>query len=186
MPSSEPRVPGTKGFACAGGRRQGRGTIWPLRPDDSLSAPASAVYRWYTGGMRLTGGPYVALAVLCQRIDLQPDGSADVIGIVDGVALTPVTAEEAPPLVLTVRAVIALRAGQARGAHTMGLRGIYPSGAEGLQASRVVQFTDARPAVTLNLPLELELPETGIYRFEITCDEALLTEITLTVERQPQ
>lgn len=132
--------------------------------------------------MRLAGGPHVALAVLCQRIDLQSDGSADLIGIVDGVSLTEQQPADAPPLVLNVRAVIALRAGDVRGARTIGVRGVYPSGAEGLHASRVVQFTDARPAVTLNVPLELELPEVGTYQFEVTCNDDLLTLITLVVE----
>jgi hypothetical protein len=123
------------------------------------------------------------MAVFCQRVDLQPDGSADIVGIVDGVALTPQTPEEAPPLVLNVRAVVALRAGDTRGARTIGIRGTFPSGAEGLHAHRIVQFTDQRPAVTLNMPLELELPETGTYRFDVTCDDALLTVMTLTVEQ---
>lgn len=127
-------------------------------------------------------GPFVAIAVFCQRVDLQPDGSADLIGIVDGVALNPQHPQDAPALVLSVRAVIALRAGGARGARTIGIRGTYPSGAEGLNAHRVVQFTDQRPAITLNLPMELELPETGTYRFDVTCDDALLTVMTLAVE----
>jgi hypothetical protein len=82
-----------------------------------------------------------------------------------------------------VRAVVALRAGDTRGARTIGIRGTFPSGAEGLHAHRIVQFTDQRPAVTLNMPLELELPETGTYRFDVTCDDALLTVMTLTVEQ---
>lgn len=130
-----------------------------------------------------TAGPFVAMAVFCQRVDLQPDGSADVIGIVDGVALSPQEPEDAPALVLSVRAVIALRAGAARGARTIGIRGTYPSGAEGLHAHRVVQFTDLRPAITLNLPMELELPETGTYRFDVSCDDVLLTVMTLAVEQ---
>jgi hypothetical protein len=123
------------------------------------------------------------MAVFCQRVDLQPDGSADVIGIVDCVAVTPQHLNDAPPLVLSVRAVIALRAGDIRGARTIGIRGTYPSGAEGLHAHRAVHFTDQRPAVTLNIPLELELPETGVYRFDISGDGELLTAMTLTVER---
>jgi len=130
-------------------------------------------------------GPYVAVAVFCQRVDLQPDGSADLIGIVDGVALTPQNPVDAPTLVLSLRAVIGLRAGEVRGLKTIGIRGWYPSGAEGLTAQRPVQFSDARPAVTMNVPLELELPETGVYRFDITCDDTLLTVMTLAVEQAP-
>ncbi len=128
-------------------------------------------------------GPFVALAVFCQRVDMQPDGSADLIGIVDGLALTPQEPGDAPTLVLSLRAVIGLRAGEVRGLRTIGIRGTYPSGAEGLSAQRSVQFTDARPAVTMNIQLELELPETGTYRFDISCDDELLTVMTLRVEQ---
>ena len=134
--------------------------------------------------MSVAGGPYVALAVLCQRIDMQPDGSADLIGIVDGVAVDDPEDPDTPPLILNLRAVLALRGGSVRGAKRLGLRGWFPSGAEGLSAEKVVMFSDARPAVTLNMPLELELTELGTYVFDVLCDDQLLTAITLDVARK--
>ena len=132
--------------------------------------------------MSVAGGPYVALAVLCQRIDVQPDGSADLIGIVDGLAVDDPADPNTPPLILNVRAVVALRGGSMRGAHQISLRGWFPSGAQGLSADKIVQFTDARPAVTLNLPLELEITELGTYIFDVLVDDELLTAITLQVQ----
>lgn len=134
--------------------------------------------------MSVAGGPYVALAVLCQRIDLQPDGTANLIGIVDGLAIDDPTDPNTPPLLINIRAVIALRGGSVRGPRTITLRGWFPSGNEGLAADKVVTFTDDRPAVTLNLPLELELTEIGTYVFDVLCDEHLLTAITLDVQRK--
>jgi hypothetical protein len=134
--------------------------------------------------MSVAGGPYVALAVLCQRIDLQPDGSADLIGIVDGLAVDDPDDPNTPPLILNLRAVVALRGGAVRGPRRLTLRGWFPSGAEGLSADRTVVFSDQRPAVTLNLPLELELPELGTYVFDILLDDDLLTAITLDVQRR--
>lgn len=126
----------------------------------------------------------MALAVLCQRIDLQPDGSADLIGIVDGLAVDDPADPDTPPLVLNVRAVIALRAGSVRGPRRITLRGWFPSGSEGLSADKVVVFSDDRPAVTLNMPLELELPEIGTYVFDVLCDDQLVTAITLDVQQR--
>jgi hypothetical protein len=134
--------------------------------------------------MSVAGGPYVALAVLCQRIDLQPDGSADLIGIVDGLAVDDPDDPNTPPLILNLRAVVALRGGAVRGPRRLTLRGWFPSGAEGLSADRTVVFSDQRPAVTLNLPLELERPELGTYVFDILLDDDLLTAITLDVQRR--
>ncbi|BCS34507.1 hypothetical protein TBR22_A37350 [Luteitalea sp. TBR-22] len=131
--------------------------------------------------MSVAGGPYVALAVLCQRIDLQPDGTANILGIVDGLAIDDPTEPGTPPLVLNVRALIALRGGSVRGSRILTLRGWFPSGAEGLASDTVVVFSDERPAITLNVPLELELPEIGTYVFDVLCDGELLTAITLDV-----
>lgn len=132
--------------------------------------------------MSVAGGPYVALAVLCQRIDLQPDGSADLIGIVDGLAVDDPHDPDTPPLVLNVRALIALRGGSVRGPRRISIRGWFPSGNEGLSADKTVVFSDDRPAATLNLPLELELPELGTYVFDVLCEDQLLTAITLDVQ----
>lgn len=134
--------------------------------------------------MSVAGGPYVALAVLCQRIDMQPDGSADLIGIVDGLAVDDPEDPNTPPLLLNLRAVVALRGGSVRGQRRLTVRGWFPSGAEGLSADTLVVFSDARPAVTLNMPLELELPELGTYVFDVLCDDQLVTAITLDVRRK--
>lgn len=134
--------------------------------------------------MSVAGGPYVALAVLCQRIDLQPDGTANLIGIVDGLAIDDPSDPDTPALVINVRALVALRGGSVRGPRTITLRGWFPSGAEGLSADTRVVFSDERPAVTLNLPLELELPEIGTYVFDVLCDDQLVTAITLDVQQR--
>ena len=34
-------------------------------------------------------GPFVSMAVFCERLDWQPDGTVDVVGVVDGVSLSP-------------------------------------------------------------------------------------------------
>jgi hypothetical protein len=134
--------------------------------------------------MSVAGGPYVALAVLCQRIDLQPDGTANLLGIVDGLGVDDPADANTPPLILNLRAVIALRGGSIRGQRRITVRGWFPSGAGGVASDTVVAFTDARPAVTLNLPLELELPEIGTYVFDVLCDDALVTAITLDVQQR--
>ena len=133
--------------------------------------------------MSVAGGPYVALAVLCQRIDLESDGTANLIGIVDGLAIDDPSDAATPPLILNLRAVIALRGGGTRGPKRITFRGWFPSGAQGVSADKMVTFTDDRPAVTLNLPLELELPEIGTYVFDVLCDDQLVTAITLDVQQ---
>ena len=133
-----------------------------------------------------SAGPFVAFAVLCQRMDRQADGSADVIGIVDGLNLdSPFMGEtpdaEAPVVLLT--ALVSIRAGDIRGQHQLAVRGRYPSGDLGPSIARVVDLTDQMPAATLSVPLELELEQLGTYWFDVTFDHALLTRIPLVVRR---
>jgi hypothetical protein len=131
-------------------------------------------------------GPFVALAVLCQRMDRQADGSADVVGIVDGLNLdSPFLGDqsdaEAPTVMLT--ALVSIRAGEIRGQHVLAIRGRYPSGILGPSISRLVELTDQMPAATLSVPLELELEQLGTYWFDVTFDQILLTRIPLVVCR---
>ena len=129
-------------------------------------------------------GPFVALAVLCDRIEPKPDGTVDVYGIVDGVVLTP-EGDDAlglrPAATLSLTAVVSLKAGNRRGTHRISLQGVYPSGADGPTAARPVEFTDDMPGASFVVPLELEVHEPGIYAFDIACDGTLLTRITLQV-----
>lgn len=134
-------------------------------------------------------GPFVAFAVLCQRMDRQADGSADVIGIVDGLNLdSPFVGEQTggaqtdvPTVLLT--ALVSIRAGEVRGSHLLAVRGRYPSGDLGPSISRLVELTDQMPAATLSVPLELELEQLGTYWFDVTFDQILLTRIPLMVRR---
>lgn len=129
-------------------------------------------------------GPFVALAVLCDRIAPRPDGAVDVHGIVDGVAITPAAPDPLglkPAGVVSLTAVVSLRAGAARGRHQVSVRGIYPSGADGPSVTRTIEFTDEVPGASLVVPLELQVHEPGTYHFDVTFDEALLTRMALQV-----
>lgn len=129
-------------------------------------------------------GPFVAMAVLCDRVEPKPDGTVDVFGIVDGVVLSP-EGSDAPGLDagadLSLTAVISLKAGDDRGHHEISLQGVYPSGQTGPQASRIVDFTDDMPGASFIVPLELHMHEPGLYAFDVRYDGALLTRIGLQV-----
>lgn len=124
----------------------------------------------------------MALAVLCQRYDRQPDGTVDVTGIVDGVGLRAESLEQLQhePAVVPLTALVALRAGEARGVQTIEIRGVFPSGLAGPAVRQRVHFTDDHPGITLRVPLELSVQEAGTYWFDVFGDERLLTRISFT------
>lgn len=129
-------------------------------------------------------GPFVALAVLCHRIDRQADGTVDIHGIVDGLVISRESPQDpAAPThpVLSLTAVVMLRAGDVRGEGTLILRGWFPSGAEGPTLARRLFFSDDAPAATLAVQLELELSEAGVYWFDVDFEGRRLTRISLHV-----
>jgi hypothetical protein len=129
-------------------------------------------------------GPFVAMAVLCDRIEPKPDGTVDVFGIVDGVVLTPEVDdpdEVTPAAELSLTALVSLKAGSQRGRHEISLEGVYPSGGQGPRTARLIEFTDDMPGASFIVPLELHLHEPGLYAFDVRYDGTLLTRVGLQV-----
>jgi hypothetical protein len=131
-------------------------------------------------------GPYVVAALLCEKVEPKPDGSLDLRGIVDGVVVTPETGHDDPPGVrpaatLHLTAIVSVRAGEVRGAHTLALEGRFPSGARGLSVTRRVELSDEVPGASLVQPLELPVHEPGTYCFIATFDGQPLTRFDLHV-----
>jgi hypothetical protein len=130
-------------------------------------------------------GPYVAMAVFCQKLDRKPDGTVDVVGVVDGVSLAPEgegADPDAPPIVRLL-GLVSLRAGEASGRHTISLRAHFPDGELGATLTRQVELGEGAPGATIGFPLELEARDTGTYWFDVSCDDVLLTRMPLLVER---
>ena len=132
-------------------------------------------------------GPFVAMAVFCERLDQQPDGTVDVLGVVDGVSLAREAdaggdAFDTAPVVRLL-GLVSIRAGEARGRHTISLRAHFPDGELGAELTRPVDLTDRAPGATIGFPFELEARDTGTYWFDVSYDDRLLTRIPLVVER---
>ena len=134
-------------------------------------------------------GPFVSMAVFCERLDRQPDGTVDVLGVVDGVLLSPEgdqggdAFDGASAPVVRLLGLVSIRAGEARGRHTLSLRAHFPDGELGATLARPIELTDQAPGATIGFPFELEARDTGTYWFDVAYDDTLLTRIPLVVER---
>jgi hypothetical protein len=136
----------------------------------------------------LAAGPFVSMAVFCERLDRQPDGTVDVVGVVDGVSLSADAdpggdAFDATAPVVRLLGLVSLRAGAARGRHVISLRAHFPDGELGATLTRPIELTDQAPGATIGFPFELEARDTGTYWFDVAYDDTLLTRIPLVVER---
>lgn len=127
-------------------------------------------------------GPFVAMAVFCQRLDRQPDGTVDVVGVVDGVSVSSPDGDDDGPAMIRLLGLVSLRAGAVRGRHLLSLRAHFPDGDTGPRLDRPVELTDRTPGATLSFPLELEARDAGLYWFDVFFDNRPLTRIPLIVE----
>jgi hypothetical protein len=122
------------------------------------------------------------MAVFCQRLDRQADGTVDVIGVVDGVSVSSPDDAQAEPPMIRLLGLVSVRAGALRGRHVLSLKAHFPDGDEGPALVRPVEFTDLAPGATLSFPLELEARDAGLYWFDVFFDDRPLTRIPLIVE----
>ena len=127
------------------------------------------------------------MAVLCERLDRQPDGTVDVVGVVDGVSLSGTPIRAAPPSTPPPRSCdfwpgVDPRRRGPRPSH-VSLRAHFPDGELGATLTRPIELTDQAPGATIGFPFELEARDTGTYWFDVAYDDSLLTRIPLVVER---
>jgi hypothetical protein len=135
-------------------------------------------------------GPYLAVAVICEKALQEQDGVLSIIRIIDRVTVAgmgPDVPDEMPPTQLQFFVVVAMKSGAARGRHTLRLRPEDPSGHQ-LGALEVpIHFEGeergANVVVQFTLAAELE----GLYWIDVLFgDDDLLTRIPLRVMYQPQ
>jgi len=130
-------------------------------------------------------GPYVASAVLCDRVLTERSGAFSPINIVDRLTLNPppgvVVPELLPPLDVTI--FVLLRSGGARGRHTLRLRAETPSGQKLPEITVPAHFEGDgdRGAAFIFRPLPWRLGGEGLYWIDVLLGERMLTRIPFRV-----
>ncbi len=141
--------------------------------------------------MKDSGGPYLLLAALCERTLVDTEGALSVIRMVDTwtiVARGPGVPENLPPQT-TIRSFIAitLKAGRARGRHSLRVDLEKPSGEFLKGQNTPIQFEGEERGVNVIAPTEVQADQEGLYWFHVILNgDQLLTKIPLRVRYQPQ
>ena len=139
-------------------------------------------------------GPYLAYALLCERVLHEGDGTLSFIRVVDRVNLTVQTAApsgvELPSItavpILALTLVVGLKSGSARGQRQMRLDIDSPSGFKYPEMNIGVNFEgDDDRGVNVLLPLQFPAQDQGVYWFKVTLDGELLTMVPLRVTKLP-
>lgn len=131
-------------------------------------------------------GPHIAIAVLCERVMEEKDGVFSFIRIVDRIAITPGSGAPLvmPPVTIDVVAVIAFRAGRARGRHTVALRPETPSGVRLQEVGFPVLFEDDERSAQIVMNLSFPAEQEGLYWFDVLLNGRRATRISLRLVYQ--
>ncbi len=137
-------------------------------------------------------GPWVQMALFCEKVLTEKDGVLSVVRVIDQVTargtVLPEKPNTMPPVAITMTAVLAFKAGKsdARNTkHVLTIKCTDPSG-KSLDGSQVelpflfgASGENAGAQVVANMGLEVD--ETGIYWFDIFVDGQRLTRMPLRI-----
>ncbi len=131
--------------------------------------------------------PYLAAALLCERVLIEPDHVTSAIRIVDTVTLPGEPLPEAGAvLALNLSLLLIFKSGAARGERQLRLRLVNPSRKGEDVARPVINFTEPPEGGTaMSIPLLLKWEREGLYWFEVLLEGKLYTRIPLRVRIAP-
>lgn len=130
-----------------------------------------------------TGGPYVAIAVFCERMLHERDNVVSLIRVIDRVIMS-VSAdapEEMPPFQTTLTLVLSFKAGFARGKYRVTVRPNAPSGEILPEVSMPALFEGDERGVQHQIGLTMHFKEEGLYWFDVLIEDAIITRVPLRI-----
>lgn len=133
----------------------------------------------------LGSGPFVNVAVLCERVLREEDNVLSLIrlfGRYNVTATGPGAPEQMPPQTVMLTMVLGFASGAARGRSTVRIDTYAPSGLRTGQAPPMsVLFESEDRGANVILNVQFVADAEGVYWFEVLVDEQALTRIPLRV-----
>ena len=140
--------------------------------------------------MQVSGGPWVRMALLCERVIEDKEGVLTIVRVVDRV-ITTVQAQgvdppaQMPPLDYATNLVITLTAGDALGRHTVNVETEGPDGQTKPGPSFTVVFESPDRGTNLIINMQLRLEKEGLHWFNVLLEDRLLSRVPLRVVYAP-
>lgn len=132
-------------------------------------------------------GPYLQVAVLCEKVLQEKDGVLSAIRIVDRIVMTASgvgAPQQMPPVPISLTALLVFKSGSARGNHQVKIRPTLPSGRILQEISLPMLLEGDDRGVNLIANIGLQAREEGLYWFDIVVDDELATRIPLRIVYQ--
>jgi len=130
-------------------------------------------------------GPYLAVAVLCEKVLTEQDGVASLIRIVDRVthqAIGPNAPFSLAPFQYSLWMFLSFKSGNARGTKDLTIRLQKPSGESPFAQTLPINFEgeDDRGANVV-VQLQIEIDMVGLWWFDISLDGIPVTRLPLRI-----
>ena len=129
-------------------------------------------------------GPYLLMAVLCQRADQDQYGSFNVINVLEQLVVgsdDPGAPEEFPGFRLEAQLVVSLASGEKRGDATIMIEPTDPKLNRLEPVSQTVTFSGEDHRVTIVSNVSLDVEHTGVYWFNVLLDGVSVSWIPLRI-----
>jgi hypothetical protein len=145
-------------------------------------------------------GPYLAAAVLCEKVIQEADGVVSLMRVIDRVtvnvtvtpqgsgvpAITPPSSMP-PVLVSSLTLFLSFKAGLAQGRSNITIRLVGPDEQRVLEQQATIHFSGgADQGANLIIALNLQLHMEGLYWFYILLENEFLTRVPLRLVYNPQ
>lgn len=134
------------------------------------------------------GGPYLKMAVLCEKILREADGVVSIIRVVDRITLSvagPGAPTDMPAAPITLTLVLGFVSGFARGAYRVKVKLMSPSHQEVSTFELPMLLEGDDRGAQMALQLGFQANEEGLYWFEVYLfEEGLVTKVPLRVVYQ--
>jgi hypothetical protein len=125
-------------------------------------------------------GPFLAAAVICERVLQEKDGVLSVIRLIDQLTHTivaPSMPEELPKVTYNLTFLLAFKSGRARGRQNVSLMIEDPSGIRNRVFGQSIQLEGENRGANLIVQSNITFGLEGIYWFDVLLDEKLVTRM---------
>ena len=130
-------------------------------------------------------GPYLQMAVFCEKVLQEKDGVVSAIRIIDRINQT-ATGPNAPqamaPFDYQLTGLITLKSGSARGGVQVEIEPEMPSGLRKPRVTMTAQMEGNERGQNLIMNMKMRFEEPGVYWFNVYVDGRLITKMPLGVQ----
>jgi hypothetical protein len=136
-------------------------------------------------------GPFLQIAVFCEKVLQEKDGVISAIRIVDRMTIAASgegAPEKMPPIDIAIVMLVRFKSGSASGKYELKVKPISPSGKELATTTLPFMLGGGELAANIVLNYTIKAEEAGLFWFDIMLNDKSFTKISLNViyERKPE